>query len=124
MGAEKDLSRFYEEFHRVQDHAQNQVRKIPFTTASRGHASGPKKKAMLSADDEKELFKLTKFKKISAKVKTQHRKFRDDTEISDTEFDYAGSNDGAPLEAPVQSYSGGDVGYHGGERRMALNGGE
>lgn len=100
--AEKDLSRFYEEFHRVQEIGQNQVRKIPLTTASRGHGAAGKK-ALGQQEDEKELFKLDKFKRIPAKVQTSHRKKADDFGENDTGLDYAGSaNYSSPIPASQQ----------------------
>jgi hypothetical protein len=50
-----------------------QVRKIPLTAASRGHASAHKKAAM-EQEDSKELFKLSRFKRIPPKVCTSHKK--------------------------------------------------
>lgn len=67
--AERQLDHFYAEMRAARDAAQTQVRKIPFTVASRGHASAAKK-AMTHHEEAKELFKLTKFKRVGAKVDT------------------------------------------------------
>jgi len=90
--AEQDLKRFYTEFHDAQDQMRTRVRKVPLTTASRGHASVSKQMAM-RPDEDKELFKLSKFKRAAPKVETRHRKhmavhnFRDDVSELTDDFD-------------------------------------
>jgi len=71
--AEQDLKRFYTEFHDAQDQMRTRVRKIPLTAASRGHGTNARQMAM-RPDAEKDLFKLSKFKRAAPKVETRHRK--------------------------------------------------
>jgi len=85
--AEQDLKRFYTDFHDAQDQMRTRVRKIPLTAASRGHGTVARQMAM-RPDEDKELFKLSKFKRAAPKVETRHRRHlmvhRDDaSEMSD-----------------------------------------
>lgn len=68
---EKELGRFYKDFKEVQEASKVQVRKITTTAASRGHASAAKKAIM--TEDDKEPFKLGKFKRVGPKVYTYHQ---------------------------------------------------
>lgn len=85
--AEQELNRFYADFHEAQEQLKTHVRKIPLTTASRGHASVAKKMSM--QEQPKELFKIGKFKRATSKVDTRHRKhvIRDD--VSDLTDDFS-----------------------------------
>uniref|UniRef100_A0A7S1QRX6 Uncharacterized protein n=1 Tax=Alexandrium catenella TaxID=2925 RepID=A0A7S1QRX6_ALECA len=74
--AEQSLGRFYNDFHEAQDQASRYVRKIPLTTASRGHASGARRAAS-QQDTNGELFKMSKFKRASPRIDSRHRR-RDD----------------------------------------------
>jgi len=69
--SEQELNRFYSDFRDVQEASRTQVRKIPLTAASRGHASAHKK-AVTSLDQGKELFKIGKFKRVPPRVVTNH----------------------------------------------------
>eukprot|EP00418_Pyrodinium_bahamense_P071449 CAMPEP_0179080078 /NCGR_PEP_ID=MMETSP0796-20121207/35968_1 /TAXON_ID=73915 /ORGANISM="Pyrodinium bahamense, Strain pbaha01" /LENGTH=295 /DNA_ID=CAMNT_0020777425 /DNA_START=74 /DNA_END=961 /DNA_ORIENTATION=+ len=73
--AEADLGRFYADFHEAQEQSAAYIRKIPLTAASRGHALAAKKAAM--AQQDKELFKMSKFRRASPKVDTRYRRPRD-----------------------------------------------
>jgi len=106
--SEKELNRFYSDFKEVQAASKAQVRKIPLTAASRGHASAAKK-AVLSADEGKELFKLGKFKRVGPKVVTQHplprhEDIEDDLTLTDFQADlgYAGTNAGGDYASAVE----------------------
>merc|ERR1712113_150715 len=57
----------------VQRTPQVEVRKIPFTNASRGHASAAKKAVMQVHGEKQEVFKISKFLRVPAKVKTSRR---------------------------------------------------
>jgi len=63
---EEALGNFYSDVQQF-EMQERQVRKIPLTKASRGHASTVKK-AALAIDDSKELFKMSKFKRAPCKV--------------------------------------------------------
>lgn len=69
--SEKELNRFYSEFKEVQDASSRQVRKIHPTVASRGHASAAQKVGIVTSENP-DLFKLSKFKKVPARVVTKH----------------------------------------------------
>lgn len=71
--AELELQRFNERFQENKEVQQGEVRKIPLTTASRGHASTAKK-AALQNDDNREHFKLSKFTRAKGKVDTGLKK--------------------------------------------------
>mmetsp|Transcript_80501 Transcript_80501/g.249766 ORF Transcript_80501/g.249766 Transcript_80501/m.249766 type:complete len:297 (+) Transcript_80501:52-942(+) len=101
--AEQAMGRFYTDFRDAQDQASTHVRKIPLTAASRGHASGAKKAAMLQ-DGNGELFKMSKFKRASPKVDTRHRRQRD---ILDRYHD-DDSDIGEPLTRQGVPLQGGD----------------
>lgn len=78
----------------VQRSQQVEIRKIPFTNASRGHASAAKKAVMQVHGDASELFKLSKFIRIPQKVDTNLRKVgsqldRDEADLLDFENDVA-----------------------------------
>lgn len=69
--SEKELYDFYTEFRESQEMERNQVRKIAFTKASRGHASTAKKLMMEHyAGDCKDMFKLSRFQHAKSKVDT------------------------------------------------------
>lgn len=68
--AEVELLRFNERFEEHKAQRQGEVRKIPLTIASRGHASAAKNAAM-QADEPKELFKMSKFQRKSHTVDTR-----------------------------------------------------
>jgi len=70
--SERELNRFYADFREAQEQAQTQVRKIPLTTASRGHASAARK-AVVHKEENKELFKLKKWGRVNPKVKNYRR---------------------------------------------------
>jgi len=67
--AEHQVLQFNESFQEARAAKQAEVRKIPLTTASRGHASGPKKAAR-GQDSQKEVFKLSRFARTKAQVDT------------------------------------------------------
>jgi hypothetical protein len=109
--SERELNRFYSDFRDVQEASKTQVRKIPLTAASRGHASAHKK-ASTTMQQSKELFKLGKFKRVPARVITQHnlqRPLEDGEEYMDG-FEQAFATEPPPLGAgavevaPVESY--------------------
>mmetsp|Transcript_20507 Transcript_20507/g.57360 ORF Transcript_20507/g.57360 Transcript_20507/m.57360 type:complete len:296 (-) Transcript_20507:230-1117(-) len=60
--AEREMQRFNEKFEMQRAQQQSEVRRIPLTNASRGHASAAKKAAS-DVDEPKELFKIAKFTK-------------------------------------------------------------
>jgi len=60
--AEREMQRFTEKFEMQRAQQQREVRRIPLTNASRGHASAAKKAAS-DVDEPKELFKIAKFTK-------------------------------------------------------------
>lgn len=57
----------------IQRTPQVEVRKIPFTNASRGHASAAKKAAMQIHGEKEQIFKISKFLRVPAKIKTNRR---------------------------------------------------
>jgi len=71
--AEREMQRFSERFEAHRQQQQAEVRKIPLTNASRGHASSAKKAAM-KVDESSELFKLSKFQRSSPRVDSNIRK--------------------------------------------------
>lgn len=71
--AEMELQRFNQKFQEHRSMQQAEVRKIPLTTASRGHASAARK-AAIDGDEKKELFKLSKFQRAKPQVDTGLRK--------------------------------------------------
>jgi hypothetical protein len=71
--AEDDLKRFYTEWADMQDNASTMVRKIPLTTASRGHAQFVKK-ATQYEEAREEHFKIKKFKNIATKIDNRRHK--------------------------------------------------
>lgn len=73
--AEHQLLDFYSEMKEVRDATRSQVRKIPFTTATR--ACRAARKAILEEDNphwKQEPFKLSKFKRVRAKVTSFRQK--------------------------------------------------
>lgn len=89
--SERELNRFYSEFRDAQELAQTQVRKIPLTVASRGHAQASKK-ANVHKEETKELFKLKKWDRVTPKVKNYRKPVEG----------YGGSNfDGSEYGAPT-----------------------
>lgn len=66
--------RFNEQFQEQRATQAAEVRKIPLTRASRGHASTAKKAALQSVDNNKELYKLSKFLRVKPQVDTGLRK--------------------------------------------------
>jgi len=79
--SEQELNRFYSDFRDVQEASKTQVRKIPLTVASRGHASAHKKAMMMGLDQGKELFKIGKFKRVGPRVVTKHSHTRPGDEV-------------------------------------------
>lgn len=71
--AEEDLRKYYTNYRDEFERASTQVRKIPLTTASRGHASNGKK-AHAHEEAREEAFKINKFKNISTKVDSRRNK--------------------------------------------------
>lgn len=65
--AEKELRNFAEKFEQHREQQRTEVRRIPLTNASRGHASGAKK-ALLQNEDKKEPFKIKKFQNTTPKI--------------------------------------------------------
>lgn len=65
--AEREMLTFAEHFEQHRQQQQTEVRRIPLTNASRGHASAAKKAAM-QFDEHKEPFKIRKFKSATSKV--------------------------------------------------------
>lgn len=72
--AEKELAGFYSDFREEQLRSATQVRKIPLTTASRGHASTAKKAIRQEEVVGKDLFKIRRFQSVGAKVSTTRAK--------------------------------------------------
>jgi len=71
--AEDDLRKFYTEYMDENERASSRVRKIPLTTASRGHASLAKK-AMQQEETREDQFKLRKFKEVGTKINNGRQK--------------------------------------------------
>eukprot|EP00929_Paragymnodinium_shiwhaense_P116984 TRINITY_DN8707_c0_g1_i4.p1 TRINITY_DN8707_c0_g1~~TRINITY_DN8707_c0_g1_i4.p1 ORF type:complete len:294 (+),score=50.73 TRINITY_DN8707_c0_g1_i4:110-991(+) len=95
--SERELKRFYTDFRDAQELAQTQVRKIPLTTASRGHASAARR-VMLQKEETKELFKMKKWDRAAPKVKNCRKPV----------VGYGGSNyDGSEYGAPSDVMAGG-----------------
>jgi hypothetical protein len=67
------MQRFSERFEAHRQQQQAEVRKIPLTNASRGHASTARKSAM-QVDESRELFKLSKLSRSSPRVDSNVRK--------------------------------------------------
>lgn len=65
--SEDELMKFYTEYRQNHEQAMTQVRKIPVTTASRGHGS-KSKQANQHVGEHKDLFKITKFKNVGCKI--------------------------------------------------------
>eukprot|EP00747_Dinoflagellata_sp_TGD_P167583 gnl/TRDRNA2_/TRDRNA2_192239_c0_seq1.p1 gnl/TRDRNA2_/TRDRNA2_192239_c0~~gnl/TRDRNA2_/TRDRNA2_192239_c0_seq1.p1 ORF type:complete len:327 (-),score=59.04 gnl/TRDRNA2_/TRDRNA2_192239_c0_seq1:55-1035(-) len=66
---EQELESFYDEVAVMRESDTANIRKIPLTRASRGHASPSKKATMRSlSQGEKDPFKMSKFKKIGPRV--------------------------------------------------------
>eukprot|EP00930_Biecheleria_cincta_P022880 TRINITY_DN16619_c0_g1_i1.p1 TRINITY_DN16619_c0_g1~~TRINITY_DN16619_c0_g1_i1.p1 ORF type:complete len:318 (-),score=61.97 TRINITY_DN16619_c0_g1_i1:158-1036(-) len=67
--SERQLTEFYSEMRDLRAASQTQVRKIPLTAATRMHANAVRKAQALNDEIEsKEMFKLSKFKKVPPKV--------------------------------------------------------
>lgn len=84
--AEHQLSDFYNEMKDVREATRTQVRKIPFTAATR--ACRAARKAILEEDNpqwKQEPFKLSKFKRVRAKV-TSFRQKSEAAEILDLDI--------------------------------------
>jgi len=71
--AEDELRKFYTDYRDNAEKASTTVRKIPLTTASRGHASQAKKATPREVTRE-EHFKIKKFKSVPTKVDTRRCK--------------------------------------------------
>lgn len=72
---EPEYDSFYASMRETKTGGPRMMRKITPTAASRGHASAAAhKKAAMEQEDSKELFKLSRFKRIQAKVCTSHKK--------------------------------------------------
>jgi hypothetical protein len=70
--SERELDGFYNTFREAKVEATTMVRRIPLTTASRGHASSAKKAQLDQELDHRDLFKLTRFtKRAMPKVHTR-----------------------------------------------------
>jgi hypothetical protein len=67
------MHQFYTDFRAEQELARTQVRKIPLTAASRGHASAAKR-AQMQNDAPKELFKLKRFNRAATKIDNRRRR--------------------------------------------------
>jgi len=65
--AEKDMQTFSANFEQQKVLQQSEVRRIPLTNASRGHARAAKK-AAAAIEEQKEAFKISKFKRVTPKV--------------------------------------------------------
>lgn len=73
--SERQLTAFYDEMRDLREASQTQVRKIPLTAATRMHANAVKKaQAIHDEIDTKEMFKLSKFKKVPPKVTSYRTK--------------------------------------------------
>lgn len=67
--SERQLTEFYSEMRDLREASQTQVRKIPLTAATRMHANAVRKAQAISDEIEsKEMFKLSKFKKVPPRV--------------------------------------------------------
>lgn len=76
--AEDDLKKFYTEYNDQCERAAANVRKIPLTTAHRGHASNAKKAWQQEAStSQTEGFKMKKFKNATGKVDSGQGSARD-----------------------------------------------
>lgn len=76
--SEQELYRFYTEYREATDMMQTQVRKIPLTTASRGHASTARKfRSQQTEESQRELFKLKKWNRVPGKVSTRRKAISD-----------------------------------------------
>lgn len=71
--AEDDLMKFYTEYRDEHARAASQVRKIPLTNASRGHATQGKK-AHQQEETREEHFKIKKFRNVSTKIDNRRQK--------------------------------------------------
>jgi len=71
--AEEDLKKFYTDTFEEYNQAASKVRKIPLTTASRGHASFARK-AMQQEERKEDLYKLSKFKSVPTKINNGRRR--------------------------------------------------
>jgi hypothetical protein len=71
--AEDDLQRFYAAYRDEQEKSASQVRRIPQTTASRGHASTKKAHQQEHQLQKEEHFKIRKFKNIQTKIDNRRR---------------------------------------------------
>jgi len=76
--AEEELRKFYTDYRDEHEKASTQVRKIPLTTASRGHASLAKKANQQKQATREELmdadFKIQKFKNVATKIDSRRSK--------------------------------------------------
>jgi hypothetical protein len=70
--SEQELQQFYTEFREYKEAEQTQVRRIPLTNSSRGHASNAKRQ--LQQKETKELFKIERFKRVPTKIKNGRRR--------------------------------------------------
>lgn len=66
--AEQEAMRTTEQFFEQKDRQAQEVRKIPLTAASRGHASTAKKTYAMQSDEKRDLFKMSKFTRVKAQV--------------------------------------------------------
>jgi len=72
--AEDDLMRFYMEYRDERAKASSQVRKIPLTTASRGHATQARKAQLGDEGPREDNFKIRKFKNVPTKIDNRRQK--------------------------------------------------
>lgn len=84
--SEQELTNFYSSFRELQERSKTEVRKIPFTAASRGHASRTKK-AFAQQEDAKAPFKFKRFQRVGPRIQNSHRRigamdYGDDDEAS------------------------------------------
>jgi len=104
--AEHDLHRFYTDYREAQEASRNSVRKIPLTTASRGHASAAQKQTLRQQDyDTKASFKLSKFKRTLAKVENGRPKRNHDIPSYQLTQDHGDEDPFSGLELTVKPFS-------------------
>lgn len=76
--SERELDGFYTSFREAKIEATTMVRRIPLTTASRGHASTAKKAQLEKECDHRDLFKLSRFtKRAMPKVVNGRRRLKE-----------------------------------------------
>lgn len=81
--AQVELETFYDLFRQGQEGRKGHVRKIKMTNSARGHAFPAKQMVTQREDEQKELFKIKKFTKVSPKVRPLRK--ADNLELLDLE---------------------------------------